>query len=50
MIAGNDLLQKGQSEDNDVSIVRTWLDKGERPLWKEVNKYGAVVKAYWSVY
>ena len=28
--------------------MRTWLDKGEWPSWKEVNKYGAVVKAYWS--
>ena len=37
-----DILQKEQSENKDISIVRTWLDKGERPSWKEVNKYGAV--------
>ena len=43
-----DFLQKGQSDDKDISIVRTWLDKGERPAWKEVNKYGAGTKTYWS--
>ena len=43
-----DIFYKGQSEDKDISMGRSRLDKGDRPAWKEVNKYGAVAKAYWS--
>ncbi|MCG7878903.1 MAG: RNase H-like domain-containing protein, partial [Candidatus Thiodiazotropha endolucinida] len=44
----NDLLKNEQGKDNDIQTVKTWLDKEQRPPWKEVNKYGAVVKTYWS--
>ena len=43
-----ELMQKEQTNDNSISVDRTWLDKGERPSRKEVNNYGVVVKTYWS--
>ena len=43
-----DKMKKEQSEDKDIAMVRTWIDKGERPSWKEVNQCGATLKTYWS--
>ena len=44
-----DMMQKWQSEDKVWAVVRTWIDKGQRPTsWKEVNQCSATLKTYWS--
>jgi hypothetical protein len=37
-------IQQLQEKDHDLNIVKKWLEKSERPSFREIGKYGFVVK------
>ena len=41
-------LTDAQAKDKDIALVRDWVKGNKKPLWKEVSKYSARVKSYWS--
>ena len=41
-------LTEARAKDKDIALVRDWVKSNTKPLWKEVSKYSAGVKSYWS--
>lgn len=41
-------LREAQKEDEDISPIVEWKDKGARPSWKEVAGSSEAAKSYWA--
>src|SRR5882757_7283175 len=45
-----DFLRERQSVDNDIRIVRGWLEDNQRPDWSLMRGHSPSLKAYWMQY
>ena len=43
-----ELLKRLQRSDKHVSLLIEWKEKGHKPIWKDVAKYGVELKFYWN--
>ena len=41
-------LKDAQLADHEIKLVRSWVEKGERPKWTDVSGMSNRVKSYWS--
>ena len=44
----NSLLKDAQMADHEIQLVRSWVEKEERPKWTTISGMSKSVKSYWS--
>ena len=42
------ILKDIQEKDAEISLVRSWVESGEKPAYKEISSSSYFVKSLWS--
>lgn len=41
-------VQTKQRDDQDISEIIQWIEKGQRPQWKDLAEFSTIIKSYWA--